>query len=107
MLVRQSANSCGKTEYTRKYVRQCFEKIKKENFIEIMMSVILCLHEDKKFRFKQPVLLICGKEDITGNIKKAMRFWSKNDSNCKLCMIENARHNSNQDNADDVNKKAS
>nr|AGS53642.1 antibiotic resistance protein [uncultured bacterium contig00086] len=103
-LIRQSANACGKTEYTRNYVQNCFEKIEKENFIEIMMSLFTCLHEDKDFKFRQPVLLICGKDDRSGNIKKAMNIWAKNDRNCNLYMIENAGHNSNQDNPDDVNK---
>jgi pimeloyl-ACP methyl ester carboxylesterase len=104
-LVRQSANACGKTEPTKQYVIQCFEKMKKENFIEIMMSLFLCLHEDNDFRFSQPVLLMCGKEDITGNIKKIMQSWPKNNNNCRLYMVENAGHNANQDNPDAVNKE--
>jgi pimeloyl-ACP methyl ester carboxylesterase len=103
-LVRQSANACGNTEYTKRYVGQCFEKMDKDNFIDIMMSVLYCLHEDQEYQFKQPVLLICGKNDITGNIRKAMTSWPKNDGTCKLCMIENAGHNSNQDNPAEVNK---
>jgi pimeloyl-ACP methyl ester carboxylesterase len=104
VLIRQSANACGNTESTKKYVRQCFEKMEKENFIEIMMSLFSCLREDREYKFEQPVLLICGKNDTTGNIRKAMESWPKNDDSCKLCMIENAGHNSNQDNPDKVNK---
>jgi pimeloyl-ACP methyl ester carboxylesterase len=103
-LIRQSASVCGNTEYTKTYVRQCFEKMEKDNFIEIMMSLLHCLHEDQGYTFKQPVLLICGENDITGNIKRTMESWPRNDGSCKLCMIENARHNSNQDNPDEVNK---
>jgi pimeloyl-ACP methyl ester carboxylesterase len=49
-------------------------------------------------------LLICGFDDISGNIKKAMTIWSKKDNKCHLQMIKNAGHNSNQDNPEDVNK---
>jgi pimeloyl-ACP methyl ester carboxylesterase len=100
----QSVNVCGKMEYTKNYVNRCFERMDKRNFIEIITSVFTCLHEDKEFRFKQPVLLICGKDDISGNIRKTMKTWTGSDDNCKLCMIENAGHNSNQDNPDEVNR---
>ena len=104
MLISQSAKACGNTEYVRVYVKQCFEKIEKNTFMEIMMSLFSCLHEDKEFCFKQPVLLICGDNDKSGNIKKIMKIWPKDDNNCKLFMIKNAGHNSNQDNPGDVNK---
>jgi len=104
MLISQSANACGVTEYTKNYVNKCFNRIKKEEFIEIMISLFTCLNEDNDFRFKQSVLLICGDNDISGNIKKTMKQWVKDDSNCKLCMIKNAGHNSNQDNPNEVNK---
>ncbi|MCL2230788.1 MAG: alpha/beta hydrolase [Treponema sp.] len=106
-LIRQSANACGNAEYTKNYVRSCFEKMEKEAFIEIMMSLFQCLHEDQKYKYNLPVLLICGKNDKAGNIKKSMKIWAKEDDSCRLCMIENAGHNSNQDNPDDVNDRIS
>ena len=102
-LVRQSADMCGLTDYTKKYVRECFEKTEKQHLIEIMMSLLTCLHEDKEHKYKMPVLLVCGDKDKTGNIRKAMEIWAKEDSNCKWCLIENAGHNSNQDKPDEVN----
>jgi pimeloyl-ACP methyl ester carboxylesterase len=103
-LIKQSAYACGNTKYTRNYVMKCFEKMEKENFIEIMTSLMLCLHEDNEYRFKRPVLLLCGVDDKSGNIKKTMLMLAKNDHNCKLYMIRDAGHNSNQDNAEEVNK---
>jgi pimeloyl-ACP methyl ester carboxylesterase len=102
-LIRQSATACGKQETTQNYVKKCFEQISKEDFIDIMMSLSSCLHEDADYRFAQPVLLLCGEADMTGNIKKARRAWPENDSNCKLKIIKNASHNSNQDNPEEVN----
>jgi len=103
-LVRQSANACGITRYTRNYVKQCFEKLDKKRIIEIMMSLLTCLQEDTEHKFKQPVLLLYGDKDRAGNIRKAMKLWAKEDDNCKLCIIENAGHVSNMDNPDEVNK---
>jgi len=103
-LVRQSADACGNTEYTKNYVRKCFERMEKNNFIDIMMSLLLCLHEDNEYKFKNPVLLLCGEDDKSGNIKKIMISWPQNDPHCTLRMIKGAGHSSNQDNPEEVNK---
>jgi pimeloyl-ACP methyl ester carboxylesterase len=103
-LVSESVKLCGNTEYTRDYARRCLEKTGKKRTIEILMSTLTCLHEDDSFRFKQPVLLICGVDEKTTNVKEIMPQWVNEDSSYKLCMIENAGHNSNQDNPKDVNK---
>jgi len=50
------------------------------------------------------VLLLCGSDDKTGNIKKIAEAWAKDDSNCTFYFIHHAGHNSNQDNPDMVNK---
>jgi pimeloyl-ACP methyl ester carboxylesterase len=68
-----------------------------------MMSLINCLHEDENYKFKQPVLLLCGADDKSGNIKESMTLWSQSDNSCQLFIIDNARHNSNQDNPNIVN----
>ncbi|MEG0775351.1 alpha/beta hydrolase [Clostridium sp.] len=104
MLIKQSADACGNKDSVKSYVKSCFENIDKETFIDIMMEVIGCLHFDPEFMFKQPVLLLCGEDDKTGNIKKVATPWAKSDSNCKLYFIQNASHNSNQDNPEQVNQ---
>ena len=60
ILVNQSARACSNKKEIRDYVKKCYRKIDKGTFIEIMMEVTNCLHEDEGFRFRQPVLLICG-----------------------------------------------
>lgn len=104
LLVKQSANSSANNDIVRKYIQGCFEKMDKDTFIDIMMELTGCLHEDLKFRFKQPALLLCGSDDKLGNIKKVAEPWVKEDSNCTLYMIDNAGHNSNQDNPEMVNR---
>lgn len=103
-LIKQSANACGNKENVRKYVKGCYSSIDKATFIDIMMEVTRFLHEDTKFMFKQPVLLICGSDDKLGNIKKVAKTWARDDKNCILHMIDNAGHNSNQDNPQKVNE---
>lgn len=105
MLVDSSANACGNDIYVKEYAAKCLNHTGKEVFIDVMMSLLLCLREDENYRFKQPVLMLCGEDDKTGNIKKAMPAWAAKDKNCKLFMINNAAHNSNQDNPQLVNEK--
>lgn len=103
-LVRQSAEVCGNTEAVKEYVRGCFSQMKKTDFIEVMMSLMTCLREDEEYRFPKPVLLLCGVDDRSGNIRKIAAPWAQSDPNCTLRMIENAGHNANQDNPGAVNK---
>ncbi|QNK40543.1 alpha/beta fold hydrolase [Caproicibacter fermentans] len=77
----------------------------KQTFVEVMLNMAgSCLHEDTAYRFRQPVLLLCGVDDKLGNIRKAAEPWAKEDRNCYLHMIEHANHNSNQDNPTQVNR---
>ena len=77
----------------------------KNRHIEIMLSLLNMLHEDKNYRFGMPVLLFCGEESTAGNIKKIAKKWAEADENITLEMIPNARHCVNMDNPEDVNKK--
>jgi len=104
LLIKQSANACGNKASVKKYVRDCFERIDKKTFIDIITDLTGCLHYDSEFKFKKPVLLLCGSDDKTGNIKKIAEAWAKDDSNCTFYFIHHAGHNSNQDNPDMVNK---
>ncbi len=103
ILLTQSANASANKDSVRNYIKACFDSIGKDMFIDIMMELTGCLHEDTEFRFKQPVLLLCGCDDKLGNIKKVAGPWAKDDSNCRLHIINNAGHNSNQDNPEMVN----
>lgn len=104
MLINQCSNACGNKDSVKKYIKDCFGKLDKETYIDIMMELVGCLHEDAEFMFKQPVLLLCGSDDKLGNIKKIAEPWARGDSNCTLHMIDNAGHNSNQDNPEMVNE---
>lgn len=103
MLIRQSADACGSRDSVKEYVRKCFERLDKATFIDIMMDLTGCLHEDTEYAFRQSVLLLCGSDDKLGNIRKVAEPWAKSDKNCTLHLIQNAGHNSNQDQPEAVN----
>lgn len=105
ILIRQSAAASSNTASVRKYIAECFHKMDKRTFVEVMLNMAgSCLHEDVVYRFHCPVLLLCGVDDRLGNIRKAMKPWAKEDGNCTLHMIEHASHNANQDNSAQVNQ---
>lgn len=104
-LIRRSAEASANTNSVRSYISDCFKRLNKQTFVEVMLDMAgSCLHEDTAYRFSQPVLLLCGVDDRLGNIKKVIEQWVKCDHNCTLHMIEHASHNSNQDNPIQVNK---
>lgn len=104
-LIRQSTEASANTESARKYIYDCFYKLDKKTFVEVMLNMAgSCLHEDAAYRFHRPVLLLCGVDDRLGNIRKVAKPWAKEDRNCTLHMIEHASHNSNQDNPAQVNQ---
>ncbi len=104
MLKIQMTKASADNESVRNYIYSCFNKLDKQTFVDVMMDMIVsCLHEDSGYRFRQPVLLLCGADDNLGNIKKVAGPWAKEDSNITLYMIENAGHNSNQDRPETVN----
>ena len=102
-LVEQSAKQCGLTERTRDYVRGVFYKSNKDKMIEITLAVLKCLEEDKDYVTPVPTLLLCGRQDISGNIRKAMPKWAESDPKCKFVWVENAGHCSNLDAPEFVN----
>jgi pimeloyl-ACP methyl ester carboxylesterase len=104
MLKSQMAKASADTDTVRDYIYSCFNKLDKQTFVDIMMDMVVsCLHEDASYRFRQPVLLLCGVDDNLGNIKKVAGPWAKEDSNITLHMVEYAGHNSNQDQPESVN----
>jgi len=42
----------------------------------MMEMVAACLHEDASYRFRPPVMLLCGADDKLGNIGKSAAPWA-------------------------------
>jgi len=93
----------GTTEYAREYTRNCLMRMGKKRHIEIMLSLLHALHEDKEYHFSMPVLLLCGEMSEAGNIKKIVTKWADSDKNITLRMIPGASHCVNMDNPGAVN----
>ena len=104
-LVEQSAKQCGLTERTRDYVRGVFKKYDKDKMVEITLAVLKCLEEDREYVTPVPTLLLCGRQDISGNIRKAMPKWAESGRNCRFVWVENAGHCSNLDAPEFVNEE--
>ncbi|MDR2715274.1 MAG: alpha/beta hydrolase [Coriobacteriaceae bacterium] len=102
-LVEQSAKQCGLREQTRDYARDVFYRSSKDKMVEITLAVLKCLEEDKGYTTPVPTLLLCGRQDVSGNIRKSMPKWAESDPNCRLVWVENAGHCSNLDAPEFVN----
>ncbi len=69
-----------------------------EEYIEIMVALTQCLHEEPDYHFGKPLLLLMGNQEKTGNIRKAMPAWAKHEPGCSFVTIPNAKHAANLDN---------
>jgi pimeloyl-ACP methyl ester carboxylesterase len=83
---------------TKEYLKEKFNELSKEEFINIWTGLSNCIHYEPDYHVKSPLLLVYGEYDKTGNIKKAMKEWSERDKQSKYFVIPNAGHCSNQDN---------
>ena len=107
--------------YTDKYLRKAIAKQCTTNNDSYMNMIDMLSSYDKKelchlmgigfagflvdnsdIEIKCPVMLIVGEKDITGKVKKYNREWSET-IGVPVTWIENAAHNSNDDNPEAVN----
>lgn len=102
--VAQSARVCGKEQSTLEYARRALESIGKQRFIDVMDSLTQMLRPDPGYRLPVPALLLCGGEDVSGNIRTAMPRMAERDPNAQLVIIEGAAHNANMDRPEATNQ---
>ena len=91
-------NASAINQDTKQYLKEKFNELTKEEFLKIWTGISECLHYEPDYHVQSPLLLIYGVYDKTGNIKKAMKEWSKRDKQSKYVVIPDAGHCSNQDN---------
>jgi 3-oxoadipate enol-lactonase len=89
---------------TKKYLKEKFNELSKEEFVKIWGGLSKCIHYEPGYHVQCPLLLVYGEHDKTGNIRKAMKEWSKRDKQSKYVVIPDAGHCSNQDNPEFFNK---
>ena len=102
-LVNQVVKVISIREDVRAYARECFELIGKKTFIDAFVSLAASLKPDPDYRLPVPTLLIVGAKDTSGNILKIANSWAESDDNITAHIIENAAHNTNQDQPEIVN----
>lgn len=74
------------------YAYEAFSMMTKKQFIAIWNGVTTCLHDEPAYRISQPVLLVHGADDRTGDIKKIAPLWAAATPNCQYEVIPNALH---------------
>ena len=95
-LVEASAQACSIRPEIQGYVRKCFLSMGRENFLKVFFETYNFVREDRRFKYPDNILLLCGEKDRTGNIRKSMKRWGV-EPGVQYHSIPNAAHNSNQD----------
>jgi 3-oxoadipate enol-lactonase len=86
------------------YIYEAFSMLTKPQFIALWNGVISCLHEDPEYKIIQPVMLVLGENDRTGDMKKIYPLWAKQLPNCQFEIIPDASHFAILDNPEYINR---
>jgi len=103
-LKRSSAKASGFKPEVQTYVFNAMSQVTKDEFTSFIVAGLDNLHAQPNYRITQPLLLVHGDHDETGNIKKIAPTWAKRDPHCRYVVIPNARHCAHQDNVDFFNR---
>jgi len=104
MLVDQSLAVTATSKESQELLRASMGNLTKKDFIQIMMATSICLHYEPGYKIAKPLLLIVGEDDRTGNIRKAMPLWAKQEPDCELVVIPHAKHAVNLDQPEIFNR---
>ncbi len=103
-LVKQSLDVTVTSPAGRGILEKAMRLQSKDEYVQIMMALALCLHEEPDYQFGKSLLLLMGDKESTGNIKKAMPIWAKHEPQCQFIIIPNAKHAANLDNPEYFHK---
>ncbi len=95
-LIDQSVAVSATSKESQELLRKAMQQMSKAEYVQVLMDATLCLRYDPEYKITQPLLLMMGDKEATGNILKAMPLWAKHDG-VKLVVIPNARHAANLD----------
>jgi 3-oxoadipate enol-lactonase len=76
----------------RDYTYAAYSMLSKKDFLTIWRGVTDCLHYEPGYYIAQPLLLVHGDQDKTGDIRKIAPLWAAREPNCEYAVIPNARH---------------
>lgn len=74
------------------YTYRAYSMLSKPQFITLWNGVTSCLHDEPDYKMTQPMLLVHGENDQTGDIKKIAPKWAAASPNCRYEVIPNASH---------------
>ncbi len=86
------------------YTYEAFSMLSKPQFIALWNGIISCLHDDPGYKIAQPLLLVHGENDQTGDIKKIALRWAAATPNCQYEVIPEASHFAILDNPEVFNR---
>ena len=97
-LINQSLAVTATSKESQELLRPAMESLKKDEMIQILMEATASLHNEPGYKINKPILMMVGDKDTTGNIRKIMPIWAKQETDCKFVVIPNAKHAANLDN---------
>jgi 3-oxoadipate enol-lactonase len=74
------------------YTYSAYSMLTKQVFIEIWKGVTACLRYEPGYTISQPMLLVHGANDKTGDIAKIAPLWAASTPNCQYSVIPDASH---------------
>lgn len=97
LLVSQSLAAAATSRESRELLRRAMTLLSKAEIVDVMTAATNCLHYVPGYQINKPLLLMVGEKDATGNIRKAMPAWSRQEPKSKLLIVPNSRHSPNLD----------
>jgi len=95
-LIDQSVAVSATSKASQELLRKAMQQMSKKEYVHVLMDATLCLRYEPGYKITQPLLLMMGEKEATGNIRKAMPLWAKHDG-VELVVIPNAKHAANLD----------
>lgn len=95
-LIEQSVKVSATSAESQEVLRKAMRLLSKDEFVQVLMDATSCLREEPGYKVTQPLLLMMGDKEATGNIRHTMPLWAKHDG-VELIVIPNAKHCANLD----------
>ena len=105
-LLSLSAHGNAESRYGQRIMYRILSELSKDDFCKLaghdFKQIAAAYRADLPYRIDCPCLLICGKKDRTGFVKRYNQKWEK-ETGLPMKWIENAGHCANLDAPDEVN----
>lgn len=106
-LQKAGSTGCADSEYGQQLMRDMMKSFTKDGYCKLAGHGFRMLGDalasDRKYEPHCPVILICGEHDRAGSAKRYNKAWAK-ETGYPIRWIQNAGHNSNTDQPEEVNQ---